>query len=91
MSCNHDITINNHCHECERAKNIDAFTAFGLIVATILALWFFGWGALKFVIWPWLFLAILWIAKYFIDKEEKKKKEQEEKEKQKNEKKETEK
>lgn len=72
MSCPH----NQHCHECEKIKNFNTFTEIGLVIITILAFWLFGWRAWKFVIWPWLFLTILYVAKFFIDKKEKKKKAQ---------------
>ncbi|KLL04697.1 MAG: hypothetical protein MRERV_14c042 [Mycoplasmataceae bacterium RV_VA103A] len=69
----------NHCHKCEKAKHLDFYFAVWSVAMTIFVILLSGWEALKYMIWPWLFLVVIYIGKYFIDKEEKKKKEEEQK------------
>ncbi len=68
MNCPHS---NNHCHACEKSKHWDFFFMVVAVAITVVAFWLIGWEVWKYIIWPWLFLAVLYGAKYFIDKEKK--------------------
>ncbi|KLL02009.1 MAG: hypothetical protein MRERC_5c020 [Mycoplasmataceae bacterium RC_NB112A] len=59
---------NNHCQPCEKANHWDFSFAVLAIFLTGFAVYFLGWGVLKYLIWPWLFLIISWVMKYFLNK-----------------------
>ena len=63
MDCNHP-----HCHHCEKANHWDFFAFVFALALTLFALWFSGGEALKYLIWPWLFLGVGYGVKFWVDK-----------------------
>ena len=79
MECKHHNQ--NHCHECEKNKNMDFFYAIFMVAVSIFLTWAFGWSVWKYLIWPWLFIVVMYVGNYFINKSEKDKDKSKDKEK----------
>jgi len=60
----------NHCHECEKANHWDIFFLIASVAITIFLTLVFGWEAWKYLIWPWIFLLVMYIGQYFKGKSE---------------------